>query len=211
MKIGELSRRSGVSVPTIKYYLREKLLPAGTPTATNQADYTEEHLRRLRLIRALVEVGGLSVAATADVLATLDDPEIPEHQRLGGAHWAITPAARGSREGERWTRARSQAGELVREWGWQVGDEAPALDLLADGLAALDAIGHTDFVAVLDDYARVAQDLAEVDLEIVGQIGANRPEALLEAVVVGTVLGEALFNAVRRLAQENASAKRYPG
>jgi DNA-binding transcriptional MerR regulator len=211
MKIGELSRRSGVPVPTIKYYLREKLLPAGTLTAANQADYSDAHLRRLRLIRALVEVGGLSVAATSDLIEKLGGPEVPDHRLLGSAHWAITPAARGSREGERWIEARRQAGALVQHWGWQVEEDAPALDWLADGLAALDAVGHNDFAPVLDDYARVAQDLADVDLEIVGRIGANRPEALLEAVVVGTVLGEALFSAVRRLAQENASAQRYPG
>ncbi|WP_079051275.1 MerR family DNA-binding transcriptional regulator [Streptomyces curacoi] len=37
MKISELSRRSGVSIPTIKYYLRDGLLPHGQATATNQA------------------------------------------------------------------------------------------------------------------------------------------------------------------------------
>ncbi len=46
MRISELSRRSGVSIPTIKYYLRDGLLPAGRATAANQADYDEDHLRR---------------------------------------------------------------------------------------------------------------------------------------------------------------------
>jgi len=32
MRIGELSRRSGVPVPSIKYYVREGLLPAGERT-----------------------------------------------------------------------------------------------------------------------------------------------------------------------------------
>jgi DNA-binding transcriptional MerR regulator len=39
MRIAELSRRSGVSVPTIKYYLREGLLPPGERTSPNQALY----------------------------------------------------------------------------------------------------------------------------------------------------------------------------
>ena len=47
MRIAELSRRSGVSVPTIKYYLREGLLAAGERTGPNQARYDEAHLRRL--------------------------------------------------------------------------------------------------------------------------------------------------------------------
>jgi len=67
MRIGELARRSGVSIPTIKYYLREGLLPPGAATAPNQASYGEEHLHRLRLIRALLDVGGLTVAAAREV------------------------------------------------------------------------------------------------------------------------------------------------
>ena len=35
MRIAELSTRSGTSIPTIKYYLREGLLPAGTATGRN--------------------------------------------------------------------------------------------------------------------------------------------------------------------------------
>jgi DNA-binding transcriptional MerR regulator len=44
MRISELSARSGISVPTIKFYLREGLLPPGSPRAVNQADYGEPHL-----------------------------------------------------------------------------------------------------------------------------------------------------------------------
>ena len=77
MRVGELSRRSGVSVASIKYYLREGLLPAGERTSPNQASYDDGHLRRLRMIRALIDVGGLSVVATRDVPAAVDDPDLP--------------------------------------------------------------------------------------------------------------------------------------
>ena len=52
MKISELSAQSAVSIASIKYYIREGVLAAGEPTAANQADYGEEHLDRLRLIRS---------------------------------------------------------------------------------------------------------------------------------------------------------------
>ena len=39
MRIGELSRLSGVPVATIKYYLREGLLPPGVHSHPNQANY----------------------------------------------------------------------------------------------------------------------------------------------------------------------------
>src|ERR1700710_2639370 len=73
MKISELSQTSEIPVPTIKFYIREGLLPAGTRTAKNQAHYDESHLERLALIRALREAGGLSVEGIARVLHAADD------------------------------------------------------------------------------------------------------------------------------------------
>lgn len=43
MKISELSRRTGVPVASIKYFLRQGLLPAGRATAATLAEYGEEH------------------------------------------------------------------------------------------------------------------------------------------------------------------------
>jgi MerR-like DNA binding protein len=54
----------GVPVPTIKYCLREGLPRPGELTSPDQAQYDESHLRKLRLMRALAEVGGLSIAAS---------------------------------------------------------------------------------------------------------------------------------------------------
>ena len=48
MRISDLSRQSGVPVATIKFYLREQLLPPGEPTGRNQAVYLDRHLRRSR-------------------------------------------------------------------------------------------------------------------------------------------------------------------
>ncbi len=208
MRIGELSRHTGVPVPTIKYYLRERLLPAGTATASNQAEYDDGHARRLRLIRALIDVGGLTVAATADVLAHLDDPTVPGHTLLGSAHRAISPAARAPRDSEAWRTARTHADDLVRRRGWLVEESAPALDWLADVIAALLALDQPAIVGALDGYADAAQQLAALDLSVVAD-QAGTPAAQVETVVVGTVLGEAMFNAVRRLAQEDASARRF--
>ncbi|GAA0307677.1 MerR family transcriptional regulator [Kineococcus aurantiacus] len=64
MRIGELSERSGVSAASIEYYAREGLLPPGERTGCNQTESAQAHLERLRLIRSLIDVGGLSVAAT---------------------------------------------------------------------------------------------------------------------------------------------------
>jgi hypothetical protein len=62
-------------IPTVKFYLREGLLPPGTPTARNRARYDDTHLDRLRLIRVLTTVGGLEIGAVRDLLAVVEDPE----------------------------------------------------------------------------------------------------------------------------------------
>jgi DNA-binding transcriptional MerR regulator len=74
MKISELSRRSGIPLPTIKFYIREGLLPAGERTAMTQAIYGEEHLERLSLIRALKDDAGLSLATITNMLRR---PRVP--------------------------------------------------------------------------------------------------------------------------------------
>src|SRR5260370_21316392 len=89
MRIGELSRRAGLSVPTIKYYLREGMVQPGVRTGPNQAQYAEIHVRRLRLIRVLTDVGGLSVAGARDVLANLDSPALSVFEMLGKVQRAL--------------------------------------------------------------------------------------------------------------------------
>ncbi len=73
MRISELSAQTGVTVPTIKYYLREELLPEGERSSATQAAYGEKHVERLRVIRALLDAG-VSIAETRRVLGALDDP-----------------------------------------------------------------------------------------------------------------------------------------
>lgn len=74
---------------------------------------------------------------------------------------------------------------------------------------ALRRAGHGGFVELLDDYAAAAETVARADLDYVGRRVAR--EDLVESVVVGTVLGEAMFGALRRLAQADASARAYDG
>jgi DNA-binding transcriptional MerR regulator len=56
LRIGELAERSGVSVATIKYYIREGLLPPPpVKTGKTMAFYDEAYLERLLLVKRLRE------------------------------------------------------------------------------------------------------------------------------------------------------------
>ncbi len=114
MRVKELSERSGVSVPTIKYYLREGLLPAGELVSKNQAHYDDAHLRRLRLIRALVDIGGLTIAAVRDVLAAADAPDETVREILYTAQESISGEPEMPRD-EAWAEAWQAS------WPWNNG------------------------------------------------------------------------------------------
>ncbi|MGW7245520.1 MerR family transcriptional regulator [Streptomyces decoyicus] len=206
MRIGELSRTTGVSVPTIKYYVREGLLPPGELTSPNQATYGEAHERRLRLIRALLDVGGMKVAEIADVLTAIDDPARPLHKVLGVAADRLGDASVEHDDPES-AAANAVVAELISRRGWQTHESDPAAADLSKALASMARLGHEAFVEVLDDYADAAEQVARADLAYVDR--RVSVEDMVESVVIGTVLGEAVFSALRRLAHVDASAKLY--
>ncbi len=206
MRIAELSRRSGTSIPSIKFYLREGLLPAGAATGRNQAEYGDGHLFRLRLIRALIDVGGLSIAAARDVLEAVDSPELPPHFLLGVAHSSLTRPRRRDAEDPLWKAAREEVVALVRRRGWYTDEDCPDFDHAADAVAAFRALGQDDLLDCLETYADAAELVAAREVDTV--IARGEPGRMVEGVVTGTILGEAVLNALRRLAQQDASARR---
>ncbi|MCX4094177.1 MerR family transcriptional regulator [Nocardia sp. alder85J] len=201
MRIAELSRTTGVSTATIKYYVREGLLPPGERTHANQVDYGPAHARRLRLVRALIEIGGLSITDAARVLEVLDEGEHSTWESVGKAQYtldrrrAVTPGDDPA--------ARAAVEALLARRGWRVQADSPARDTLIEVCATLHRLGHDDFVAALDGYADAVERIAAVDVAVV----ARQPslEQTVESVIVGTVLGDTLLAALRRLAQEHLS------
>jgi DNA-binding transcriptional MerR regulator len=208
MRIAELSRRSGVPIPTIKYYVREGLLAPGELTSPNQARYAEKHLQRLRLIRALVDVGHLSIAATRDVLTSIDEPGGTLHQRMGQVQRAVTPVLQTEPDAQSSEIAAREADELVRARGWQVRRDTPAWTLLIQVLATLHSLGQEDIARLLDVYADAAEKLAEAEVRCV--LGRADEESMLEGVVIGTTLGDTILAAVRRLAEADVSSRLSP-
>ncbi|MEU5345290.1 MULTISPECIES: MerR family transcriptional regulator [unclassified Streptomyces] len=206
MRISELSRSTGVPVPTIKYYVREGLLPPGELTSRNQANYDETHERRLRLIRALLDVGGLKVAAIAEVLGAVDDPARPVHKVLGAAASRLGPEQSDDDDAES-AAASAVVAELIARRGWRAHGSDPAAGDLARALAAMGRVGHGAFSELLDDYADAAELVARADLDYVDRRVAV--DDLVESVVIGTVLGAAVFDAMRRMAHVDASARLF--
>jgi DNA-binding transcriptional MerR regulator len=208
MRISELSAASGVPLPTLKFYLREGLLAAGDRRAVNQAEYGDDHLRRLRLIGALTDVGGLRLREVRAVLAAIDDETMPLHDLLGVAQYALIPGEEDRRRPPAETRAATDdVDRLTATMGWNVNEGAPARRSLADAIITLRGLGWDVSVDDLVRYARAMDDLAAEEVASVPEQGSR--SQVVEHSVVGTVLFEAILVALRHLAQEHHSARRF--
>jgi len=212
MQMAELSRRSRVPVATIKYYLREGLLPPGTATAATRAEYGEAHLRRLRLIRALIDIGEIPVAAVRHILEQVDDESVSLHDMFGAVQYSLGPQPARPVLDDGGQAASRAVDELIAGLGWQVEPDAPARALLVSTLAAL---RRADAPEGLSLHAYAAAMAALAAKEVAGLLPGTKAEGgrsrveLAESAVAGMVLHERLLVALHRLAQEDASARLY--
>ncbi|MDX3242252.1 MerR family transcriptional regulator [Streptomyces sp. ME18-1-4] len=211
MRLAELSERSGVSTATIKYYLREGLLPPGRQINLTTAEYDEEHLRRLRLVRAMIQVGRLPVATVREVLGHVDDDSLGRTVRLGAALWALPQVPAPDAEDEYVRAAQLEADELLRTLGWSnarlLTTVSPAYRSLVVAVAALRRLGYEWDAELLVAYARLMHRAAGLDLDFV-ETQESESERI-EAAVLGAILVEPMLQALHRLAQEEEAARRY--
>ncbi|WP_459062107.1 MerR family transcriptional regulator [Stenotrophomonas sp. PSU-St15] len=71
MNIGQLARRAGVPIDTVRYYERQQLLPTAARSAGGYRIFGEQDLRRLRFIRRAKALG-FSLEEIAELLALSD-------------------------------------------------------------------------------------------------------------------------------------------
>ncbi|MFD0903723.1 MerR family transcriptional regulator [Actinomadura sediminis] len=213
MQISELSDRSGLTVQTIKFYIRQGLLPRGSAVSATRAEYGPAHLERLRLIGALREVAGLPVAAIRTIVTAVDDGGSGLHDLIGTAQHALGGApAEGPRPGAvppdpDLRAAREDVDALVRELGWRAAADAPARDLLAAAFVSLRRLGFPVTLADLRPYVRAAADVAEHEI---ARVDDAAPRArTVQSLLVSTVVYERVFTALHRLAQQDAAARRF--
>lgn len=195
--MAELAARSGLTVATIKYYLREGLLPAGVATGATRATYDESHVHRLRLIRALTDVAGMSLETVREVLAGIEQAGTL-HDAVGSAHTRL-----GTLPDQSASAGSLQAvDDLLARHGWELAPDSPQRTVLAHSLDTLAALDFPLDVAILDSYAAAMASIATAE---VASVLAEDREQSAERAVIGTVLQEPVLLAIRRIAQENAS------
>jgi DNA-binding transcriptional MerR regulator len=226
MKISELAEASGTPIPTIKFYIREGLLPPGGSTSRTQADYTDVHLRRLELISILQAELAMTVEKIGEVLreagrggeAMLAMGLKNAGESRHGSRQGSRGAARASERGHAGARARPDEDppELERAWRlvhrmakalrWELKPKDPMAKDVAEAVATiLRAMPEARIERSLNEYARTMKSIA--DREIPDSFDpAGEPWESLRYAVLGTYLLEPLILALRRLAHAERTA-----
>ncbi len=95
----------------------------------------------------------------------------------------------------------------MAHWGWRIDTkDCTAHASLAEALNALDSAGFELTDAVLEDYREHMEQIAERE---VANVPTDSPESAVRYVALGTVLIEPVLLALRRMAQQEASARRF--
>ncbi len=197
MRISELVERTGVPLATIKFYLREGMLMPGEATSATRASYGEEHVRRLRLIRALSEVAGLPLQKVRVILRLAEDDDASLFESLGSAVAALPPYLEDARPP--YPRAEAALAAI----GQVYDPEYAAVAQLERALEAVEAAGIPMTGERLAVYAEHIRAIAEFDLTWMPEAGR---EGQLEYAVLGTALYEPVIAALRRLAHQDVAA-----
>jgi DNA-binding transcriptional MerR regulator len=204
MLVSELAERADVPVATVKYYLREGLLPPGDVTGPRRAEYDEAHVRRLRLLRALREVGSAPVAALQVIVDAVEDDSRPMHDVLcqisdelspplpvDGPEQAAAPQVNAVIAGVGWTGVRKDAAARLRL--------AELVQLVSDELLTVDA-------GILAYYAQLADELCRTELALIDR--TKDRQGTLEDMLVGEAVFGEVLTLLRRLGHEHYDEQR---
>jgi DNA-binding transcriptional MerR regulator len=87
LSIGLVARRTGATVPTVRYYEEIGLLPPARRTEAGQRTYDEATVRRLVFIRRCRDFG-FSIEQVRELVGLVDQPERPcvEVREIAATH-----------------------------------------------------------------------------------------------------------------------------
>lgn len=129
MHLAELSLATGAPVSSIKFWLRQGVLPPGEKINARTAEYGERHVDRIELIQLLREDLRAPTAQISELTALLDDPDadvlaIQERCQILALGLHRPPAGDRDWAGER-------VAELCAELGWPNFPSWPRAELTA--------------------------------------------------------------------------------
>ena len=189
MSISVLSQRSGVSVATIKYYIREGLIRS---TLDPRADDVET-VNQLRLIRGLVHVVGLSIRQVRKILNLVRDPELSPATLMTSVT-ADLPLA-GARVADDTDLAGARA--ALASVGFDELPDVPYINQLLAAIALAEENGVGMDAEHLAAYTAAARECAKSDFD---HMLFDSPSREVQTAVLGTLIYDSILIGLRRLA-----------
>ena len=203
MQLKELSERTGVSAASIKFYLREGLLPAGRSVHATRAEYSGHHVSRLEVIQALRRVVGLNIAQIGSLLR-MADGGVPRLELLAAVQRTVLGLDDVSTEhGD----LRTPAGDAVvrfRNWPDVPSDARNSLNA---HLALMECLGVPVTDDLLNSYSQAVDAIAAVNIS-----ATTAPEdvnQLIMTAAVGMHLHGQLVLKLLALAHASHAIRRY--
>ncbi|MEV2274701.1 MerR family transcriptional regulator [Nocardiopsis sp. NPDC049922] len=204
MRISELCDRASVPVATVEYYQREHLIDL----PSEKHGYRPEDVRRVRLVRALIEVGGLGPAEVRTLLDDMSGSGRTPHKTFSlvlralngdtGGEPASEPAAEPVDD-----RASTLARRLADRHGWRMEPRAEHWESLLKVLRMVLWLDDANAEFVVEAYAAAVEQVTAAELQVMGWYADE--DALVERVVLWTVLGDRLLASLRQISRKNGS------
>lgn len=196
MKLSELAARTRTSTATLKFWIREGILPPGELRNQTTAVYGEGHVERIALVRTLREEFDLPIARIRALVVRIDDPgvsllEIMEECQL---------IATGLRAGDAGQDARVP--RLLADVGWPDATSV-ARDALSAALRDAEAVGVTFGRETLARYARMLAEFAREDIASIRTDGTR--DAVARALLQGAAAQTRVLVALNQLAHTSAA------
>lgn len=203
MQLNELSNRSGVSTASIKYYLREGLLPPGEAVTATRARYGEKHLRRLELIQALRQIARLGIRQIGALLQ-LADGGAPRLEVLAAIQRVVLGLD--GRRVEDGGAGPDPADAVVRLRHWP---DAPsdARNALNAQLKLMQELSIPVPMPVLDVYSRAMDSVAALDIS--QTVAPEDTDQLIRTAAVGMHMHSQLLLKLLALAQASHAIRRF--
>ncbi|WP_240987322.1 MerR family transcriptional regulator [Arthrobacter sp. Soil736] len=203
LQLKELSERTGVPPASIKFYLREGLLPAGQAITATRARYSPQHASRLELIQALRRVVGLNIAQIRKLLKLADDG-VPRLELLAAVQRTVLRLDEvGTEHGD----IRTPAGDAVvrlRNWPDAPSDARNALNA---HVALMDSLNIPVTTELLDAYSKALDTIA--DLDIAATTAPDDVNRLIMTAAVGMHMHSQLVLKLLAFAQASHAIRRY--
>ncbi len=197
MQISALSDATGVSIATIKFYLREGVLPRGVAVSSTRSEYSDEHVKRIRLISALTDVRSLPMSRVKEILSLVDSPLRDPSETLSRAIGALPPYVADSADGD-YPLAR----EALASLDYIYDTRSAAVKQLN---SAIQAVKDADLFwepADIAFYGKIAMILAQREMQ---PMATMKPQDMIGFAVMGTAMYEPVILALRRLAHQTLS------